>query len=337
MSSLTLAADVGGTKCLLQLSEIDGEISRPLGKPYRFASAEFESLEDVIEAFLLAQGLNDTQLLSLTACLAVAGPVSHRGRRAHVTNLPWVLDTNAITDRLNIKKTIIINDFEAMGYGVGCLETKDSVVLQVGQPQVDGPRLVVGAGTGFGVGQLFYQGGIHQPMATEGGHVDFAPVNEEQVALLTFLQTRWRHVSVERLLSGQGLCNIHDFFVRRAPSDLRPTLVKALEEGDPAAAISAYAGRDDAPTARDTMRLFASIYGAVTGNLALVTLPRGGIFVTGGIAAKNIEHLRQDDLFLTAFLDKGRMRTLLETLPITISLDQELGLKGAAYAAALQA
>ena len=337
MSRLVLAADVGGTKCLLQLSEFGGDrAQRILAGPCRFASAEYESLEGVIEAFLQTYPLSIGQRSSLTACLAVAGPVLDGGRQARVTNLPWMLKANDITERFNILNTIIINDFEAMGYGVTCLQQRDSLRLQTGDQQVDGPRLVVGAGTGFGVGQLFFQNGAHRPMATEGGHIDFAPVDDEQVALLSFLKGRWRHVSVERLLSGQGLCNIHDFLVQRAPSDLHPTLAQALGEGDPAAAISAYAGRNDAPTAQGAMRLFASIYGAVTGNLALLTLPRGGIFVTGGIAAKNLDHLRQNNRFLTAFLDKGRMRPLLETFPVTISLDQELGLKGAAYAAALQ-
>ncbi|MBI1194270.1 MAG: glucokinase [Gammaproteobacteria bacterium] len=335
MSRLVLAADVGGTKCLLQLTRIELGRAHPLTEPTRFTSADYSCLEDILETFLQTNPLDAHERSTLTACLAVAGPVMEGGARARVTNLPWALDADAVSTRFSFKKTIIINDFEAMGYGVDCLDPGDSVTLQIGQAQADGPRLVVGAGTGLGVGQLFYQNGAHRPAATEAGHMDFAPVDDEQIALLNFLRRRWQHVSVERLLSGQGLCNIHDFLVDASPGKLNPALANAMAEGDPAAAISRYANLGDAPTAHAAMRLFTSIYGAVTGNLALMTLPRGGVFVTGGIAAKNLDYLQQDDRFLNAFLDKGRMTDLLASFPITVSMDQELGLKGAAHAAAL--
>ena len=335
MARLILAADVGGTKCLLQLTAIDAGKSHTLVGPMHFTSADYRCLEDIIETFLQGHPLDPAQRSTLNACLAVAGPVTEQGGKAQVTNLPWTLDSAAVCKRFGFNNTHIINDFEAMGYGVECLNPNDSIPLQDGQPELDGPRLVVGAGTGFGVGQLFCQNGVHRPMATEGGHMDFAPVDGEQIALLSFLQQRWSHVSVERLLSGQGLCNIHDFLLERSKKTLNPAFAMALAEGDPAAAISAHADHDDVPTARDAMRLFVSIYGAVTGNLALVTLPRGGVYITGGIAAKNIDQLRRDDRFINAFLDKGRMRGLLESFPVVISVDQELGLKGAAYAASL--
>lgn len=335
MSRLILAADVGGTKCLLQLTRIVQGRAHLLTEPTRFSSADHAGLEDILDTFLEMNPLGAHERSTLIACLAVAGPILDRGARARVTNLPWTLDAATITERYSIRKTIIINDFEAMGYGVACLDAADSISLQAGEPQADGPRLVVGAGTGLGVGQLFYQNGAHRPVATEAGHMDFAPVDDEQIALLNFLRRRWEHVSVERLLSGQGLCNIHDFLVTVSPGDLNLSLVDAMAKSDPAAAISVYAGRDDAPTAQAAMRLFTSIYGAVTGNLALMTLPRGGIFVTGGIAAKNIDHLRREDRFMNAFLDKGRMKELLGSFPVTVSMDQELGLKGAAHAAAL--
>jgi len=335
MARLVLAADVGGTKCLLQLTRIESGRYYALAEPTRFVSADYDCLEDILDEFLQTNDLGASQRSTLTACLAVAGPVSEHGATARVTNLPWALDAKAVNGRFGFSKTIIINDFEAMGYGIECLESSDSIYLQKGERQPEGPRLVVGAGTGFGVGQLFFQNGVHRPMATEGGHMDFAPIDEEQMALLTFLQRRWDHVSVERLLSGQGLCNIHDYVVETTSASLSSAFATALANSDPAAAVSAFAARDDAPSAREAMRLFVTIYGAVTGNLALMTLPSGGVFITGGIAAKNIDHMLSGDRFLTAFLDKGRMRGLLESFPVTVSLDQDLGLKGAAYAAAL--
>ncbi len=332
-----LAADIGGTKTIVQLSDCPERTttaSCEVLRQKRYDSAAYGSFDDILDDFLAESPANQ----DLAACFAVAGPVSANGEQARVTNLPWSLDAGEIRQRHGLARVRLINDFQAVGYGVTDLDESDLVWLQRGRPQRHGPRLVVGAGTGFGVTQLFWREQAYQPSACEAGHMDFAPANSLQDRLLTFLRQQLSgQISTEALLSGRGLKNIFDFISSHGSSMPTPDIITAINgDGvDPAAIISKHAINGTDHAAIDTFRLFVDIYGSITGNLALMTLPSGGVFIAGGVAAKNIDLMRQDDRFVKAFLNKSKMHDLLQDLPLAVISNQECGLIGARAAAAM--
>lgn len=317
-----LAADIGGTKTLLQLSTADGEmVSRQ-----RFNSRDYDDFGQILSAFLAS--LDGAYQIDI-ACLAVAGPV--KGDTATVTNLPWQIHAGEIGSLHGISKVMLCNDFEAVGYGIEALGDDELLVLQPGQP-APGPRAVIGAGTGLGQAYLIEQAGGWQVYATEGGHTDFAPVDRTQVRLFEHLLERFGHVSYERLVSGEGLVTIYNFLrdYRQLEEDADCRMAMVTE--DAAKAISDFARRGE-PLAREALDMFFAIYGAQAGNLALTLMPRGGLFVAGGIAGKNLEQLEQSQ-FMQAFLEKGRMQDLLREIPVKVILRDDVGLKGACLLAA---
>lgn len=316
-----LAADIGGTKTLIQLSAVAGDVIAS----ERYLSADYQSFEQVLTTFLESL---DEQYQVDVACLAVAGPVF--GDKANVTNLPWQIQADELVAAYAIGKVILCNDFEAVGYGINALEEKDVLTLHAGQSR-SGPRALIGAGTGLGQAYLLEQDDDWQVIATEGGHTDFAPTDRTQVRLLEHLFDRFGHVSYERLVSGSGLVTIYHFLrdYRQYEEDADCRL--AMVNADAANVISEFARKGE-PLAKEAMALFFSIYGAQAGNLALTVMPKAGLFLAGGIAAKNLDQLEQSD-FMNAFLNKGRMQSLLETIPVKVILQPEVGLYGAHFLA----
>jgi len=319
-----LAGDIGGTKTLLQISAADG-VRGPLLQKF-YLNAGYAGLAEMLDEFLREAGMPGIA----AACFALACPVS--GRRVKLTNLPWEVDADALAARFAIGRVSLINDFEAVGLGVAALQPADLLVLQAGEPQVQGVRLVIGAGTGLGVAWLSWQKGDYAVHPSEGGHMDFAPVDAIQYELLQYLQQRHGHVSYERIVSGPGLAAIFEFLRDTDRGTPSAQLIAAIKEGDAAAAITQFAQQGDEPSARMALDLFLRIYGAFVGNVALAALPRGGIYVAGGIAAKISATMRQG-IFLQSFLDKGRFAGLLETLPLHIVINPQVGLLGASLTA----
>ncbi|MEW6221659.1 MAG: glucokinase, partial [Thermodesulfobacteriota bacterium] len=225
-----LAADIGGTKTVLQLAEVESGAVRP-GHRQLVASQRFPDVAALLEAFLAgaAAGAIDA------ACLAVAGPVT--GGRAQVTNLGWQVDAGELAARFRIGRVSLLNDFAAVGYGIETLGPDELAVLQAGTAEALAPRGVIGAGTGLGMGLVVWTGDRHLVLASEGGHVDFAPVDNEQVQLLRFLWRRQERVSCERLLSGAGLVQIFEFACERAGAQPVPALAEAVAPGAPAEAL----------------------------------------------------------------------------------------------------
>lgn len=314
-----LSGDIGGTKTLLQLSAAESRTPL-LQKSY--ASADYAGLADLVGEFLAEAGVRDIA----AACFALAGPVN--GRVVKLTNLPWEVDGDALAIRYALKQVVLINDFEAVGHGIAALQAADLRNLQAGTEQPEGVRLVVGAGTGLGVAWLSAQQGAYQVHPSEGGHMDFAPVDDMQVLLLRYLRHRHSHVSYERIVSGPGLVSIYEFMRDTGFATPSPGFLAALDDDDAAAVISRFSRPDGEPIARMAVDLFVSVYGAFVGNLALASLPRGGIYVAGGIAAK-MAALFQRGEFINAFLSKGRFGGLLATLPVHIVLNRNVGLMGA--------
>jgi glucokinase len=266
-------------------------------------------------------------------CFGVAGPVKN-GRSA-ATNLPWIVDNRTLANHFGFQPVDLINDLEATAYGLSLLEPEDCIVLNPGADHSEGNVAIIAAGTGLGEAGAYWDGNRHHPFACEGGHGDFAPRNDLEIALFRFLQTRFGHVSYERVLSGPGIYNIYKFLrdtqrveeTDRSADDIMP------EEMPAVITQKALEGRND--LCIGTLDLFVSLYGAEAGNLALKIMATGGIYVGGGIAPKIIEKLK-DDAFMQAFFSKGRLRKLLKDIPVRVILNQKTALHGAAYYARLR-
>jgi glucokinase len=263
------------------------------------------------------------------AAFGIAGPV--KGRSVRVTNLPWHIDADALQKRFGFKTCALLNDLEATACGLPALGADDALTLQQGDPAACGNAAVIAAGTGLGEAGLFWDGRQHHPYATEGGHASFSPQNDLEMDLLRYLQQLHGHVSWERVVSGMGLPDLHNFLRGYRKSEVPPWLEEEMR-ADAAAAISraALAGKDD--ICIETMDCFVRLYGAEAGNLALKTMSRGGLYLGGGIAPK-ILPLLQRELFMEAFLNKGRMRPLLEAMPVRVILNDRVALFGPALRA----
>ena len=321
-----LAADIGGTKTVLSLVERNAD-GISVTREERFDSSAHADFTSLARTFL--QGAQPC-----AACFAVAGPVQStpEGEHCSVTNLPWRLDRHALAASLAIGRVKLINDFQAVGYGIEHLDSKDLLTLQSGQPQTQGVRAVIGAGTGLGQAVLVWSGQRYEVISTEGGHTDFAPSSELEVELWRWLNRRYEHVSYERIVSGMGIENIYTFLRERNPEQESEELKTVLATTkDIAATLAGWTQRD--ALARQTFDLFAKMFGAQAGNLALMTLPQNGLFIAGGIAAKNLD-LMQTGGFLQAFRNKGRMTRLMESIPVHLITHPNVGLLGATHQAA---
>ncbi|HEX3582053.1 MAG TPA: glucokinase [Thermoanaerobaculia bacterium] len=303
-----IAGDIGGTKVLLQLVE-DGVAVRE----QRFESAAYKTFDDLLHEFMADdKGIDG-------ACFAVAGPVFEN--RAEVTNTGWVMSSDALAKAFSIGRVTLINDFFAVALGVPLLAPDDLVSLNPGTRVANAPIAILGAGTGLGEAALVSDGKQYNVLPGEGGHADFGPQDEEQARLFATLLKKYGHVSWERLLSGMGLVNIDDFLrgISRPYDERIPMEIAEL------------AGKADA-TANHTFEIFVDIYGAEAGNMALRLLSRGGVFLAGGIAAKNMRHF-QTGRFVEAFLRKGRFTDVMRTIPIDVIVNPSVGLLGAVEAA----
>lgn len=334
----TLAGDVGGTKTSIRLCQVKKYEPQPLtAYEAKFPSANFANLNQLIEAFIhQASDRLGEELNLIGACFGIAGPVNHN--RSTLTNLGWQLDGAEISEAAGIPHVHLINDFTAIGYGLLGLGRDDLFTLQAGEPRVRAPIAVIGAGTGLGQAYLTWDGHEYQVHNSEGGHTDYAPRNPLEIELLQYLQQKLQgRVSVERVVSGMGIRSIYQFLSDRAgppPNQLSQAIAQWEQDhtsSDPTALIAAAVDHD--PLAAQTMTLFMQNYGAEAGNLALKLLPHGGLYIAGGIAAKNLELFRQPD-FLTALHQKGRMSTLLGQIPVQVIVNQDVGLIGASLYAA---
>jgi glucokinase len=316
-----IAGDVGGTKTELALFETgDGHLD--LARAERYPSRSFPSLEAIVREFLAGQPVPPLA----AACFGVAGPCLDG--RCITTNLPWQIDERVLAAQIPVPRARLLNDLEAMAWGVMGLPDGDFAVLQAGVPRV-GNMALVAAGTGLGEALMIWNGAEHLVIPSEGGHVDFAPRDARQAALLDFLRRDLGRVSNERVLSGPGVFHIYRY-LRAARGVPEPEwLRRDIAGGDPSAVVgeAGLAGRD--PICAETLDVFASVYGAVAGDLALVVLAAGGVYIGGGIAPKLRSKL-EDGTFMRAFRDKGRMAAMLEDYPVRLCLNDRAPLLGAA-------
>jgi glucokinase len=303
-----LCADVGGTNARLALAEPGG---RRLTSERTYACAGYPGFEPILADFLGTVGATVDG-----ACLAVAGPIAADGRSARFTNLPWIIDADALTANHRLGRLILANDFTAAALGVTACDPATLLTLQAGEPLADAPRLVVGAGTGLGMAVLLPDKGRWRVLPGEGGHVAFGPADTLQGELWRHLWERLGRVAAEDVVSGPGLEAIHRF--------LAPDATPAS-----AAAIAALAAADPAGTARQAVDIFLAAYGAFAGDMALAVLARGGVFLAGGIAARLADRLPASP-FLRAFNAKAEHAGLAASMPVWVATDPALGLRGAA-------
>jgi glucokinase len=312
--------DIGGTKTVLQLAEIKHD-HVSVCDTHRYDSAAFANFSDVLKNFL---SKIETTSPPSAACFAIAGPIV--AQQVKLTNLPWQIDSNDIAHEFSIPRVKLINDFEAVALAIEKLPPSDLVTLQTGQAYAQAMRVVLGAGTGIGVAWLTWKKDRYFALSTEAGHMDFAPTNRLQFDLFESLQSKYGHVSVERLLSGPGLTNIFNFLQtnQAVPSGLSAANLKE----DDGATITSLAQTHNNPVALASLNLFAEIYGAYAGNLALAGLCRGGVYIAGGIAPRIIDILSSGG-FMQAFRDKGRFSGLMHEIPVYIVTNRDIGLLGA--------
>ncbi len=325
---MILAGDVGGTKVDLVLCKFDnGQLLTV--HDHKYHARDFPGLVQIVEAFLAECRQTLGQPVDvLAACFGVPGPVRHG--RLKLTNLPWVLDSSQLRVDLKIEHVFLINDLEANGYGIAELTPDQILVLSKGDPAAEGNRGLIAAGTGLGEAILVWNGRSHLPMASEGGHSDFAARNEEEIGLLRYLQkTVGGRVSSERVISGLGLANVYAY-CRDVKGLEEPQWLKdRMRTEDPNAVIGELGESGASELCVETLNIFVSAYGAEAGNLALKILSVGGMYVGGGIAPKLLKKM-QDGTFMKAFTDKGRLSDLLVQTPVRLILESRAALMGAA-------
>jgi len=325
---MILAGDIGATHSRVAAFRAEGN-KLPLVVEKIYDSQDYNGLADIAGNFIRSEGIP-----AQSACFAVAGPV--RGGTSKISNLPWTIDSRELARQLSLNTVALINDLEAYAYGIDSLGSRDFITLHPGSEDAEGNTAVISAGTGLGEAGLLWDGARQHPFACEGGHADFAPRNDIQIELLKYLLARFKTVSYERVLAGPGIKNVYDF-LRDTKRQEEPEWLREQMEAakDPAALISQLTLEKKAPICQQTMSIFVSVYGAEAGNCGLKFMSLGGMFIGGSIAAKNVP-LMQGPEFLEAFFDKGRMRSLLQDMPVKIVLNDDAGLLGAARYACIQ-
>ena len=320
---MLIAGDIGGTKTLLALYAPESGVRRPVAQA-EYHSSDHAGLAPMVRQFLARAGRSADQ-----ACFDVAGPVIEG--RARLTNLPWVLDEEALCSDLGLQRVTLLNDLQAVATAVPHLRPADLHTLNRGHAEPQGAIAVIAPGTGLGEAFLVWSGTRYVACSSEGGHADFAPADESQAQLLGFLRARFGHVSCERVCSGSGLTNIYEFLrdtgVAEEPSAFATRLSAASDRAPLIVAAATRQPRAD-PLAAATLRVFVTILGAEAGNLALKVLAGGGVYVAGGIAPRILPQL-EGGAFMHAFTDKGRFADRLAAMPVHV-ITAQAALMGAA-------
>lgn len=314
-----LAADIGGTKVNVALYKSDRKGLTQL-KQKRYVSKEHGSFNEIVHDFTAGQ-------LPDRISAAVAGPVVNG--KSKLTNLPWILDSDAMSAELKIP-VHFINDLEATAYGLAGLGKDELVTLASGDLNAKGNIAIIAPGTGLGEAGLFWDGKYYHPFATEGGHSDFAPRTPKDVDLFYFLQKQFGHVSWERVVSGMGIKNIFHFLTEGRNEPIPEWLSERMKEEDPAAVISQAALKHEDLICAETMELFVRYFATEASSLVLKMMATGGLFLAGGIPPK-ILPLLQNDSWSKNFDNNGRMHDLSDRVPVHVVLNDKMALQGAAY------
>ncbi len=324
MAQHILAGDIGGTKTNLALYVVERSTHVTLLRESSFANKQYEGLEAVIREFLQSGHEHVS-----AAAFGIAGPVLDGVVLA--TNLPWKVETDRIASVLGCSRIRLMNDLETTAYGSLFLPPHEIQVLHEGKTRY-GHRVVIAAGTGLGHAFLIWDGARYWPVATEGGHTDFAPRTEKEVELLRFLKRSYTHISYERVLSGPGLVNIFEFLDQHLHQPVAPVVRQRLVNENVAAVVGQAGVEDLCPTCVEAVDIFLSIYGAQAGNLALAIMGLGGVYIGGGIIVKMLAKVTSG-AFMNGYLAKGRYAQFMADIPVRIILNAKTSQFGAAHAA----
>jgi glucokinase len=318
---MLLAGDIGGTKILLGLFR-PGQSRRPDAIEVRsYRTLDFPDLAAVSLHFLRETSTRASDIEA--AGFGVAGPIA--GTHAQLTNVPWIVDIDALQHQVQIPHAYLLNDLEALAWSLSVLHADEIEVLHAGEADDRGNVALIAAGTGLGIALLPNIEGQLIPCASEGGHVDFAPRNAEEQILASALSREFGRADVERVVSGPGLANIHRMLHPHQCAALTP-----MPSSDALpAAISRAALEGSCPSCTRSLECFVSAYGASAGNLALTMLATGGVYLGGGIAPRILPALRWP-CFLQSFLGKSPMDALISRIPVKVILNPNAGLLGAA-------
>jgi len=323
---MILAGDIGGTKTVLALYSKNEQGQLQCELEQTFASSEYPQFNDLLSIFI------KPDITIESACFGIAGPIVDQ--RCQTTNLPWVIDGQELAQRFSTDQVKLLNDLEAMAIGILNSPDADLVELNPNAQNKKGNIAVIAAGTGLGQAILYWDGEHHRPIATEGGHSDFAAQSKQQDQLLNYLRKRFNdHVSWERVLSGDGFGYLYDFLVDTGYAPACPAVPSENDvsayAGDRNAIISRLGINQEDPICIEVVRLFVELYAAESGNLALKCLATGGVFIGGGIGPKILPAL-QSEHFIQAFTAKGRFKKLLDHISVKVSLNPNTPLVGAA-------
>ena len=323
-NQLLLAGDIGGTKTILALFSHENGPLHPLFEA-SYTSDSYPGLDPIIEDFCSQAGASPS-----TACFGVAGPV--RGTRAVITNLPWQPDTGLLQASHGFSRATLINDLVANGYAIPHLPQSDLFIVNEGLLTSGGAIGIIAPGTGLGEAIFTWDGSRYLAIPSEGGHSDFAPTSDLEYDLFRFVASLYGHVSYDRICSGRGIPVIYNFLKKHSEIEEPGWLAEQLATADDPTPVIVDAALDDTRACkicRRTLQLFVSILGAETGNLALKGLTTGGIYLGGGIPPR-ILPLITKNLFMTSFVSKGRMSYLMADIPVTVILNPNAALIGAA-------
>lgn len=319
-----LAGDVGGTSTRLAFFEADRNGLVVLAEG-RYQSREHGSLIDIVRRFRSQHALSAER-----ACFGIAGPILDG--RVRTPNLPWHIESVELAELLGLPRVQLINDLEANTYGIAALGPSDLLTLNPGAPDPTGTIAVVSPGTGLGESLAYWDGTTHRPLPSEAGHADFAARNELEAELLLYLQSKHGRVSYERVLSGPGILDIYRFLRDKHYFQEDQSIIAAMNAGDPPAVITRSALDGTCPMCSKALDIFVAVLGAEAGNAALRFLATGGVYLGGGIAPKILERLRGAP-FMVAFTAKGRLSSLVQSIPVHVILNERTALLGAGRAA----
>jgi glucokinase len=333
---MILAGDVGGTKTLLGLFRAEDDRPSPV-EVGEFVTLDYDSLETIIGEFLRAWNVEAKHLAA--AAFGMAGAI--RSQVARLTNVPWVVDAASVAQVTGIRRLRLLNDLEALGYAVPVLRPDELASLHDGTKIADGNAAVIAAGTGLGEAFLHNVRGRLIPGASEGGHADFAARTDRELEMVGRFAQIFGRVSAETVISGPGLVNVyqftHDAFGTGpllttssiAPARLCPAVGEVEDFADLPARISEAAAEKRCEQCVEAMDMFVGAYGAEAGNIALRSTATAGVFVGGGIAPKNLPAL-QSGTFMDAFCAKEPLAEFVAKIPVSVILNDDAGLLGAA-------
>lgn len=321
-----LVGDIGGTKTILASYQADSKLKHPLFEAI-YPSANYPSLEAIIHEFEQTCNQHFDK-----ACFGIAGPIVNQV--AYVTNLPWQIEAKTLQDTFGLTQVHMLNDLEALAYAIPHLESDDVFTLFEGLPVEHGNLAVIASGTGLGEAFLSWTGSEYRAHPSEGSHVSFAPINDLQIKLLTFLfEHGYEHVSYERVCSGSiGIPLLYTFFKDSGLFPEPAWLKKELAQAKDPAPVIFNAAMDpvkQAAIAQAVLSTYATILASAAGNLALKVMATGGVFIGGGIPPRILPEMRKPE-FLEHLKNKGRFETLLAKVPVKVILNSKAGLLGAA-------